>query len=82
MTEKQVGEERVYSAYTFHIAVLHQRMSELELKQVWNQEVMQRTWTNITYWLVSPGFSACFLIEPRLLVQGWYHLQEALPLGN
>ena len=25
MTKKQVGEERVYSAYTFHIAVDHQR---------------------------------------------------------
>jgi hypothetical protein len=27
MIKKQVGEERVYSAYTFHIAVHHQRMS-------------------------------------------------------
>ena len=40
MTKKQVGEERVYSAYTFHIAV-HQRMSGLELKQVRKQELMQ-----------------------------------------
>jgi hypothetical protein len=28
MTKKQVGEERVYSAYTFHIAVDHQRMQD------------------------------------------------------
>jgi hypothetical protein len=34
MTKKQVGKERVYSAYTFHIAVHCQRMSRLELKQV------------------------------------------------
>jgi hypothetical protein len=34
MTKKQDGEERVYSAYTFHIAIDRQRMSELELKQV------------------------------------------------
>jgi hypothetical protein len=33
MTKKQIGEERVYSAYTSHIAVHHQRKSELELKQ-------------------------------------------------
>jgi hypothetical protein len=42
MTKKQVGEERVYSVYTFHIAVDHQRMSGLELKQVRKQELMQR----------------------------------------
>jgi hypothetical protein len=42
MTKKQVGEERVYSAYIFHIAVYHQRKSGLELKQVRKQELMQR----------------------------------------
>jgi hypothetical protein len=41
MTKKQVGEERVYSAYTSHIA-LHQPKSGLELKQVKKQELMQR----------------------------------------
>jgi hypothetical protein len=25
ITKKQFGEERIYSSYTFHIAVLHQR---------------------------------------------------------
>jgi hypothetical protein len=55
MTKKQVGEERVYSAYTFHIAVDHQRMSRLELKQVREQELMQRPWRDVTYWLASPG---------------------------
>jgi hypothetical protein len=42
MTKKQVGEERVYSSYTFHTAVHHQRKSGLELKQVRKQELMQR----------------------------------------
>jgi hypothetical protein len=56
MTRKQVGEERVYSAYTFHIAVDHQRMSGLELKQVRKQELKQRPWRDVTYWLASPGF--------------------------
>jgi hypothetical protein len=55
MTKKQVGEERVYSAYTSHIAVNYQRMSGLELKQVRKQELMQRPWRDVTYWLASPG---------------------------
>ena len=55
MTKKQVGEQRVYSAYIFHIAVNHQRMSELELKQARKQELMQRPWRDVLYWLASPG---------------------------
>ena len=55
MTKNQVGEERVYSAYTFHTAVHHQRKSGLELKQVREQELMQRHWRDILYWLASPG---------------------------
>ena len=55
MTKKQIGEQRVYSAYTFHIAVHHQRKSGLELKQVRKQELMQRPWRDVTYWLASPG---------------------------
>jgi hypothetical protein len=55
MTKKQAGEERAYSAYTFHIAVNHQRKSGLELKQVRKQELMQRPWRDVPYWLASPG---------------------------
>jgi hypothetical protein len=54
MTKKQVGEERVYSAYTFHSAVNHQRVSGLEPKKVRKQELMQRPWRDVTYWLASP----------------------------
>ena len=57
MTKKQVGEERVYSAYIFHIAVHHQRKSGLELKQVRKQELRQRPWRDVTYWLASPWFA-------------------------
>jgi hypothetical protein len=39
----------------FHIAVHHQRKSELELKQVRKQELMQRPWRDVTYWIASPG---------------------------
>jgi hypothetical protein len=55
LTKKQVGEERVYSAYTFHIAVYHQKKSGLEFKQVRKQELMQRPWKDVFYWLASPG---------------------------
>jgi hypothetical protein len=55
MTKKQVGEERVYSAgLHFHTAV-HQRKSGVELKQVRKQELMQKPWRDVTYWLASPG---------------------------
>jgi hypothetical protein len=54
MTKKQVGEERVYEAYTF--TLLYQRKSGLELKQGRNQELMQRPWKDVAYWLASPGW--------------------------
>ena len=56
MTKKQVRKEWVYSAYTFHIAVNHQRKSVLELKQVRKQELMQRPWRDVSYWIASSGF--------------------------
>ncbi len=55
MTQKQDGEERVYSAYIFHIAVHHRKKSGLELMQVREQELMQRPWRDVLYWLASPG---------------------------
>jgi hypothetical protein len=39
----------------FHAAVHHQRKSGLELKQVKEQELMQRPWRDVLYWLASPG---------------------------
>jgi hypothetical protein len=38
------------------------RKSGLELKQVRKQELMQRPWRDVHYWLAS---LACFLIEPK-----------------
>ena len=51
MTKKQAGEERVLFSLPFHVAVHHQRKSGLELKQVRKQELMQRPWRDVTYWL-------------------------------
>jgi hypothetical protein len=62
MTKKQVGEEIVYSAYTFQLAVNHQRMLGLELKQARKQELMQRLWRDALYWLAFPWLS-----QPALL---------------
>jgi hypothetical protein len=64
MTKKQVGEERVYSAYTFHIAVDHQKMQD------WNSSRSgSRSWCRVHGGMFLTGFlplacSACFLIEP------------------
>jgi hypothetical protein len=49
MTKKQVGEERVDSAYTSLVV-----NSSMELKQVRKQELMQRPWMDVLYWLASP----------------------------
>jgi hypothetical protein len=54
MAKKQVGEERVYLAYT-SILLFIIRKSGLELKQVRKQELMQRPWRDVPYWLASLG---------------------------
>jgi hypothetical protein len=52
MTKKQVGEERVYSAYT-SILLFITRKSGLELKQVREQELMQKPWRDVLTGLLS-----------------------------
>jgi hypothetical protein len=54
MTKKQVGEERVYSAYNS----IAPRKSGLELKQVRKQELMQRPWRDVPYWIKTVSLSA------------------------
>jgi hypothetical protein len=54
MTKKQVGEQRVYSAYT-PILLFITKGSQDELKQVRKQELMQRPWRDVPSWLASPG---------------------------
>jgi hypothetical protein len=46
--ETNWGGKGLFSLY-FHIAVDHQKKSELELKQVRKQELMQRPWRDVTY---------------------------------
>jgi hypothetical protein len=54
MTRKQRKGKGLFSLY-FYVAVHHHRKSGLELKQVRKQELMQRPWRDVTYWLASPG---------------------------
>jgi hypothetical protein len=57
MTKKQVGEERVYSAYIstllFTTKATQDRNSHRA--RTWRQGLMQRPWRDVTYWLASPG---------------------------
>jgi hypothetical protein len=65
MTRKQVGEERVYSAYTSRLLFITKGSQDwMELKQVTKQELMQRPWRNVTYWVACPGLLS-LLIEFR-----------------
>jgi hypothetical protein len=52
--EASWGGKGLFSLH-FHTAVHHQRKSGLELKQVRKQELMQRPWRDVLYWLASPG---------------------------
>jgi hypothetical protein len=54
MTKKQVGEERVYSAYTSILLFITKEV-RTGAQQVRKQELMQRLWRDVLYWLASPG---------------------------
>jgi hypothetical protein len=53
--EASWGGKGLFSLHV-HVAVHHQRKSGLELKQVREQELMQRPWRDVTYWLVQLAF--------------------------
>ena len=60
MTKKQVREERAYLAYTSTLLFITKEVrtgtqAGQELKQVRKQELMQRPWRDVLYWLASPG---------------------------
>jgi hypothetical protein len=56
MTKKQVGEERVYSAYTSILLFITKGSQDWNsIKQVRKQELMQRPWRDVLYWLASSG---------------------------
>ena len=54
MTKKQVGEERVYSAYISTLLFITKEVrTGIQVGQ--EQELMQRPWRDVHYWLASPG---------------------------
>jgi len=57
MTKKKVGKERVYSAYTSTLLLITKGSQERNSHRAgtWRQELMQRPWRDIAYWLASPG---------------------------
>jgi hypothetical protein len=56
MTKKQVGVGRKgFIRLTLPYCCSSPRKSGLELKQVRKQELMQRPWRDVLYWLASPG---------------------------
>jgi hypothetical protein len=72
MTKKQVGEERVYSVYTSTLLFITKGSPDRNSHRAgtWRQELMQRPWRDVTYWLASLAFSACSLIEHRTTSPG------------
>ena len=72
MTEKQVGEERVS-------ILLFITKSGLELKQVRKQELMQRPWRDVRYWLASPGLLSLLSYRTKTAIPEWSNPQEAFP---
>jgi hypothetical protein len=57
MTKKQVGEEKIYLAYTSTLLFITKGGQDRSSHRVgtWRQELMQRPWRDVTYWLASPG---------------------------
>jgi hypothetical protein len=53
MTKKQVEEERIFWL-TLPYCCSSPRWSGLELKQIRKQELMQRPWRDVLYWLALP----------------------------
>jgi hypothetical protein len=74
MTKRQVGEEKVYSAYTFILLFITKEVrtgTQAGQKAGADAEAMERC--------SLLACSACSLIEPRLPAQRWSHPQGAFP---
>jgi hypothetical protein len=54
---EQVGEERLYSAYTSTLLFITKGGQDRNSHRAgtWRQELMQRPWRGAAYWLASPG---------------------------
>jgi hypothetical protein len=74
MTKKQVGEERVYSAYTSILLFITKEVrSGTQAGQKAGTDVEAMEGCSLL------AYSACSSIEPRLPAQRWSHPQGAFP---
>jgi hypothetical protein len=55
MTKEKLG-RKGFIQITLPYCRSSRRKSGLELKQVRKQELMQKPWRDVLYWLASPGF--------------------------
>jgi hypothetical protein len=61
MTKKQLGRKGfIWLTLPYPYCCLSPRKSRLELKQVRKQELMQRPWRDVLYWLASPALLNLF----------------------
>ena len=67
MTKKQVWEERVYSAYTSTLLFIPKgsQVRNSHRAGTWKQELMQRPWRDVAYWLASYGFLSLLSYRPQ-----------------
>jgi hypothetical protein len=74
MTKKQVGEERVYSAYNSILLFITKEVRT-------GTQAGQEAGADAEAMEGCPllAYSACSLIEPRLPAQRWHHPQGAFP---
>jgi hypothetical protein len=72
MTKKQVGEERVFSAYTSTLLFITKGSQDRNSHraETWRQELTQRPWRGTAYWIAPLACSACFLLGPKTISPG------------
>jgi hypothetical protein len=61
----------------FRIAVQHQRKSGLELKQVRKQELMQKPWRDVLYWLAANSLHSLLSYRTKTTSPGMSHPRGA-----
>jgi hypothetical protein len=79
-TKKQIGEERVYLAYTSTLLFV---TKEVRTGTQAGQEAGAdaEPWSDVLYWLASPGLLSLlsYRTQPRLPAQRWIYPQGAFP---
>ena len=67
MTKKQLG-RKGFIWLTLPCCCSSPKKSRLELKQVRKQELMQRPWSDVPYWLASPGLLSLLFYRTKTTI--------------